>query len=388
MNRIVLFGATGYQGRLTAEALCARGLAPLLAGRNAARLAALAAELGGLEYAVADVADPASLRRLLSRGDVLVSTVGPFHRLGLPQIEAALERGAHYVDSCGESAFYRLLYERFLGRIAYPECAVLTACAYDFFPGNLAADLVLAHAGSAATRVDIGYFGELARGYAVSAGSQVSGLQTLLEPGLFFRNGQLQRAPIFTEVGYAAFSGAPRIGVSMAGTEHLFLPELHPSLRDIRSYWGWVNEGSRPLSLVARGLALVGAVPPVKRALSALLARAKQSDGSGPDENLRLRSSSYVSASAYDAEGRALAHVELGDVDGFSFTANILAWSADTILCGGLVRAGFTGPVQAFGRAALLRGHREAGFEILRADFDADHAAPVASSHAPAEVVG
>ena len=67
-GRIVLFGATGYTGRLVAEAMVERGLKPVLAARSAERLRELAGELGtGLETATADVADPPSVTR--ARGD-------------------------------------------------------------------------------------------------------------------------------------------------------------------------------------------------------------------------------------------------------------------------------------------------------------------------------
>src|SRR6266540_6450443 len=98
--RIVVFGATGYTGRKTAEALVGRGERPVLAGRNGERLAGLAAELGGgLDTAVADVADPPSVYDLVQKSDVLVATVGPFVRYGRPAVEAAIDRGAHYLDS-------------------------------------------------------------------------------------------------------------------------------------------------------------------------------------------------------------------------------------------------------------------------------------------------
>ena len=61
-GRIVVFGATGYTGELTARALVERGATPVLAGRDADRVARLAAELGGLETTVADVDRPASVR--------------------------------------------------------------------------------------------------------------------------------------------------------------------------------------------------------------------------------------------------------------------------------------------------------------------------------------
>src|SRR5687767_531916 len=103
MSRIVLFGATGYTGELTARAMAERGMKPVLAGRRGDALAQLSSELGGgLETAVADVSKPETVRALVEEGDVLVTTVGPFARWGDPALEAALDAGAHYVDSTGE----------------------------------------------------------------------------------------------------------------------------------------------------------------------------------------------------------------------------------------------------------------------------------------------
>src|SRR6266700_2854371 len=113
MTRIVLFGATGYTGRLTAEALVRRGAAPVLAGRNREALTALATTLGGLDIAVADVAEPASVDRLAADGGVLVSTVGPFVKWGAPAVEAAAKNGVAYIDSTGEGTFIRRVFEEY-----------------------------------------------------------------------------------------------------------------------------------------------------------------------------------------------------------------------------------------------------------------------------------
>src|SRR6266542_4014924 len=111
MPKIVLFGATGYTGRLVAGALVAAGAAPLLAGRDQKRLDALAAGLGGLETAIADAARPESLRALLEQRDVLVSTVGPFALRGAAALCAAVQAGATYLDSAGEPSFIREVFE-------------------------------------------------------------------------------------------------------------------------------------------------------------------------------------------------------------------------------------------------------------------------------------
>src|SRR3954447_2771562 len=170
-GRIVLFGATGYTGRLTAEAFARRGVKPVLAARNAQTLESLSADLGGgFETAVADVSRPESVRALVERGDVLLSTVGPFAKWGEPAVRAAVDAGAHYLDSTGEGAFIRRVFEEFGPRAG--DAALLTAMGFDWVPGNLAGGLALAEAGPAAVRVDIGYF--VIGSVAVSGGTRAS----------------------------------------------------------------------------------------------------------------------------------------------------------------------------------------------------------------------
>ena len=113
-GRIVLFGATGYTGRLTAEAMVDRGMRPVLAARNHDKLEQLVSDLGeDLETVVADVSNPRSVRALVEKGDVLVTTVGPFARWGGPAAAAASSAGAHYIDSTGEPVFIREVFERY-----------------------------------------------------------------------------------------------------------------------------------------------------------------------------------------------------------------------------------------------------------------------------------
>ncbi|HKU40448.1 MAG TPA: saccharopine dehydrogenase NADP-binding domain-containing protein [Polyangiales bacterium] len=370
MSRVVLLGATGYTGGLAARALLARGAAPLLVGRNAQRLKSLAEQLGGVDYEIADAGDGASLRRLLGRGDVLATTAGPFSKLGAAQVDAAISARAHYLDSCAEPAFFRSL-QTFDGAARAAGSAILTACAYDFFPGNAVADHVLQLAGPDAVRVDIGYFGDLVAGYRMSSGSQASGLATMLEPGLFWRNGEHVLEPVGLRYGQVALAGVQRPGLSMAGTEHLFLPPLYPKLRDVNAFWGWAGRGTRALQLVSHGVAQIAMRPWLKRRVGGVLSKLAKSDGSGPSDQQRLRSASYVCATAFDREGRELGSAELGDADGFDFTAGILAWAADTIARDGVDATGVTGPVQAFGRARLLQGHAEVGFELRGPDASA-----------------
>src|SRR3982750_4447843 len=152
--RIVLFGAPGYTGELTARELAGIGERPVLAGRDGARLRVLADALGGLEWAVAGVGRPESVRALVGEGDVL--------------------------DSTGETPFIRRVFEEWGPRAEARGVALLTAMGYDWVPGNLAAALALRDAGPNATRAEIGYF---FRGpVGMSGGTRASAAGVMLEP--------------------------------------------------------------------------------------------------------------------------------------------------------------------------------------------------------------
>ena len=101
MRRIVCFGATGFTGELVVRALVRHQVRPVLAGRNRDRLASLAQDCGGLDVVAADASDAASVRGLIDADDVLVTTVGPFRRLGWPAVSTAAGMGAAYLDSTG-----------------------------------------------------------------------------------------------------------------------------------------------------------------------------------------------------------------------------------------------------------------------------------------------
>src|SRR4051812_24197687 len=143
-KRIVVFGATGYTGRLIAERLVAAGVRPVLAGRSSERLEALAEQLGGLEHVRADAMRANTVFEVAGSADVLISTVGPFMKWGLPAVRAAVAAGCTYLDTTGEPEFIRRVFEEFGPPAGRSGAALLTAMGYDFAPGVLAGALALA----------------------------------------------------------------------------------------------------------------------------------------------------------------------------------------------------------------------------------------------------
>jgi short subunit dehydrogenase-like uncharacterized protein len=105
---------------------------------------------------------------------VLVSTAGPFLKVGRSAVAAAVDARAIYLDSSGEPPFIRQVFEEFGPGAERTGAGLLTAFGYDYVPGNLAGALALEAAGSAATHVQIGYFvrGNIRKG--TSAGTRAS----------------------------------------------------------------------------------------------------------------------------------------------------------------------------------------------------------------------
>ena len=357
MGRIVLFGATGYTGELTARAMVARGLRPLLAGRSAERLDPLAAELG-LESGVAAAGDVASIAALLQPGDVLVSTDGPVIELGAAAVEAAVRSRATYFDSTGEAAFIRDVFERWSDPAASAGVALLPAFGYDFVPGNLGGALALG-AAPTATGLDVGYFvtgqGRPSAGTAASALGAAALPHHRLEDGrvVEVRSGARRRS--FT-VG-----GRSKSALSIGGTEQLALPRQFPELRDVDVYLGWFGVLTPVVSAGGAVMAAAARLPGADRVRRSVAHGVHQRTARGPDADERRRIGSHVIAVARDSAGKRLASATLTGVDGYTLTAALLAWGAERALSGAISGHGALGPVEAFGVEALRRGCAEAG---------------------------
>lgn len=149
---LVLFGATGFVGRLVAEHLVeqARHTSPPLriglAGRSRGRLeqvrAALPQGASGWELVVADSGDAASLAALAGRARVVVSTVGPYLRHGIPLVEACVAAGTDYVDLTGEVLFVRQLVDRFHEAARSSGARIVVSGGFDSVPSDLAVHLL------------------------------------------------------------------------------------------------------------------------------------------------------------------------------------------------------------------------------------------------------
>jgi putative NAD(P)-binding protein len=362
---IVVFGATGFTGRLVAEALVARGERPVLAGRSAARLQELAGRLGGLDVREADVERPGTVFDLLGEGDVIVSTVGPFSRYGTPAVRSAIAAGGTYLDSTGEPAFIRRVFDEFGPPARRAGAALLTAMGYDWVPGTLAGALALEEAGEEAVRVEVGYYVLGGRPGMFSAGTRRSVVGVTLDPAFAFRGGALRTARSAGSVRSFEVRGKERPAVAVGGVEHFALPQAYPRLRDVGVFLGWFGPLARPMQALALGTDLVTRVPGVRTALRE--AGEWLVGMTGGAEAPDTGALSWIVGEAQDAAGRPLATVALTGAEPYAFTGELLAWAARRAAHHGLEDTGALGSLAAFGLPALEEGCREAGLERLGA---------------------
>ncbi len=141
---VVVFGATGFAGRLVAEYLAGHapgGVRIGLAGRSAQRLADVRERLGAAASAwpllVADSADPVSVAAMARSARVVVSTVGPYHARGLELVAACAAAGTDYADLSGEVLFIRDSIDRCHEMAASAGARIVHGCGFDSVPSDL-----------------------------------------------------------------------------------------------------------------------------------------------------------------------------------------------------------------------------------------------------------
>jgi short subunit dehydrogenase-like uncharacterized protein len=146
-HELVLFGATGFTGQLTAEYLASHAPSDLrwaLAGRSKPKLEAVRARLAELNPALArmpillaDVEDPASIDAVAGAAKVVITTVGPYIHYGEPLVAACAAAGTDYVDLTGEPEFVDLMWLRYHEQAEASGARIVHSCGFDSIPYDL-----------------------------------------------------------------------------------------------------------------------------------------------------------------------------------------------------------------------------------------------------------
>ncbi|MGV9349127.1 saccharopine dehydrogenase family protein [Streptomyces spiralis] len=338
---IVLFGATGFVGTLTAEYLAAHapeGLRWAIAGRSEHRLRQLRERLpGGASVGVlrADVAEPDSLRGLARQARVVATTVGPYVTYGEELVAACADSGTDYLDLTGEPEFVDLVYVRHDTRARETGSRLVHACGFDSVPHDLGVYFTVQQLPEG---VPLAVDGYVRADAAFSGGTFASALNQFARP-LSMRAAARDRArhePRLMGRRASAPVGAPRFAAEI-GAWALPLPTIDPQIV-VRSARALERYGPdfryrhyaavRHLPVAVGGVAAVGTLAaaaqlaPARRWLSGRLR-----PGEGPSAEKRARSWFSLRFVGEGGGRRVFTEVAGGD-PGYDETAKMFAESA------------------------------------------------------------
>ncbi len=349
---LMIYGATGYTGRLIARHALDIGLHPVLGGRSELKLAALAQDLG-LEYRVARLTDPRSLDGALRGIHVVLHAAGPFSATWRPMVDACLRNGTHYLDITGEIRVIEALAQR--GAEARKrKIMIMPAVGFDVVPS----DCLVAHLARrlpGACRLALGlaglrwsfmpYFSNRFGSTFMTRGS----MRTLLEAadlGVVRRDGVITPVPFGSlqrtfDYGHGAqlslniswgdiATGYYTTGIPNIETYYEATPTVQAVLTSAR-YFGWLLR-STPWQTWLK--ALVDILP------------------EGPTHEERTSSKMVIVAEAADGNGRR-ATSRLHTPEAYSLTGTTALMIGQRVLQGD-VEFGFQTPARVFGADFVL----------------------------------
>ncbi|MCA2224339.1 saccharopine dehydrogenase family protein [Nonomuraea aurantiaca] len=329
---IVLFGASGFTGALTAAYLARTAGSEVrwaLAGRDRAKLERLGLDVPIL---IADATDPASLAAIARATRVLVTTVGPYLRYGEPLVAACAEAGTHYLDLTGEAEFVDRMYVRHHRQATATGAKLVHACGFDSIPYDLG---VLFTVDRLPEHVPLRVSGFLRSHMRASGGTLASGMTIVSRPLQLLEAGARRRAAEPLPLGRRV-SSLPG-GLRYVGGWALPMPSLDPLIvgRSARlldrygpdfTYRQYYAVKTLPAALaVAAGagtMAALAQIPPVRDWMAS---RVKPGDGPTPEQ--RARNWFKVTILGEGGGRRVVTEVAGGD-PGYDETAKMLGESA------------------------------------------------------------
>ena len=356
MPDILLFGATGYTGKITARALADRGADFVVAGRNRAKLDRLAEETGAAGVRVVDATDVDGLTDALAGVKVIVTCVGPFLELGHTAVEAAVRAGVHYVDSAGEGPFIeRLIRDRHEDALR-AGIAMAPAMGFDEVPGDVAT--ALAVDGLDLPDVTLTY----AFPSQASAGTLRSVLGIIPSKALWTVDGKTRPVATAEETRWAPMP--PPLGPQPAVSFPLAICHLAPLHAKVSSFRTFSTTGTW------QRIAMKATMPAVTALLSSDAVRSlarKVVDRlpEGPGDDARERGKWTILAEATTAEG-GWRNVALTGTDVYGLTGRTLAAAATTMAANDYSGRGVLAPVQAVGADTLRRELEDFGVTITQ----------------------
>ncbi len=337
MTQLMIYGANGFTGELAAREAVARGLSPVLAGRNREALLSLGSELG-LTVRVFDLADPAAVRRGLEGISAVLHCAGPFVITSRPMVEACLAVGCHYLDITGEIRVFEGVFAQH-AKAERAGVSLLPGVGFDVVPSDSLA-CRLAEALPGATSLVLAFASD---GGTASRGTLKTMIESFPEAGAIRKDGKLMAVPLAWHVREIDFGG--RLGrrtVTTIPWGDLSTAWRSTGVPNLRVYTAMPPSAVRRLRWLSPLLPIAGWKPIKKR-----LQRAVDRRAIGPSAEARATARTYLWGEIEGPNGaRRVARLETPEA--YAFTAVSAIACARKVLAGE-VKPGAWTAAQAFG---------------------------------------
>jgi short subunit dehydrogenase-like uncharacterized protein len=337
MSDWILYGANGYTGELAAREAVRRGLAPILAGRNAPALEALGRELG-LPVRVFGLDDPAALRQGIAGAAAVLHCAGPFVRTSAPLVAACLAGRAHYLDITGEiPVFEAVLARRRQEQAREAGVALLPGVGFDVVPSDCLAAR-LAAALPDATHLTMAF---AASGGGLSRGTMKTMIESFPHAGAVRQGGRITPVPLGWKNRELELGGKRRNVVTIPWGD-ISTAWHSTGIPNIEVYVGMPPAEGKRLRRMSPLLPLLG-LGPVKRFLQSRVDRRAP----GPTADERAATRTYLWGEVKNPAGRTVT-ATLETPEGYAFTSVSAVTCVEKVLAGEVPPGAWT-PSQAFG---------------------------------------
>ncbi|HEY7308325.1 MAG TPA: saccharopine dehydrogenase NADP-binding domain-containing protein [Gemmataceae bacterium] len=335
----LLYGANGYTGQLVAREAVVRGLRPVLAGRNAQAVTALANQLG-LEHRIFSLDDAAATRAGLEGMTAVLHCAGPFAHTARPMVDACLEARVHYLDITGEISVFEALAGRDTEAMA-AGVLLLPGVGFDVVPSDcLAAHLSRRLPGATHLTLAFHGIGRFSRGTATTV------VENLDAGGVVRRGGVLTSVPTAWRTRDIDFGQGPMQAVTIPWGD-VSTAYRSTGIGDIEVYSAVSPRQARMMKMSRWfGWALRSAM--VQRYLK----RRIQAGPPGPTDEERSKGQTFLWGEASDGGGRRVAS-RLKGPEGYTFTM-LTALAAMARVLSGDAPPGYQTPSLAYGPDFVL----------------------------------
>ena len=344
-DEVVVYGASGFTGKLIAAELAARSVPMVLAGRNQVKLEGVASGLPeGAEARVAavPVEDASGLRELFGPARVVIACAGPFTLHGTPVIEAAARAGTHYLDTTGEQPFIRDSFDRWGPTASDSGAALVSGFGFDYVPGDMLAAITAAGLG----RIEEMTIAYDVRGLGVTHGTALSALEMVKGGDVEWTGGRLVPGSMKASRGsfpFPAPTGERRVGRYPSG-EQITVPRHVDvgTLRTVIEMKGLLGAELGPLA----GPLMTGSGYAMRTPLRGLLAKAitRLPEGPSPTDREAVRFTLVCDAQTTAGTRRGVLHGR----DVYGITSQIIAEGAVRMADPAYARSGGLAPSEAF----------------------------------------